>query len=170
MKNYKQKILAISGVKNSGKTTLISKLIPFLKKKGLKVATIKHDGHDFQPDIEGTDTYKHRKAGAYGVAIFSNNKWMLVKEENDIDILKLIDQFPKADLIILEGFKYSDYPKIEVVRSKISSTPISNPNTIIAYVSDMEEFSKDIKQFKLDEVEDLAEYIYNYYIKNRISR
>lgn len=165
MKNYKQKILAISGVKNSGKTTLISKLIPFLKKKGLKVATIKHDGHDFQPDIEGTDTYKHRKAGAYGVAIFSNNKWMLVKEENDIDILKLIDQFPKADLIILEGFKYSNYPKIEVVRSKISSTPISNPNTIIAYVSDMEEFSKDIKQFKLDEVEDLAEYIYNYYIK-----
>lgn len=167
MKNYKQKILAISGVKNSGKTTLITKLIPYLKEKGLKVATIKHDGHDFQPDIEDTDTYKHRKAGAYGVAIFSKSKWMVIKEEADSDVLELINQFPEADLILLEGFKYSDYPKVEIIRSQISSTPISNPNTVIAYISDMEELSKDIKQFKLDEIEELAEYIYNYYIKNR---
>jgi len=167
MKNYKQKILAISGVKNSGKTTLITKLIPYLKEKGLKVATIKHDGHDFQPDIEDTDTYKHRKAGAYGVAIFSKSKWMVIKEEAYSDVLELINQFPEADLILLEGFKYSDYPKVEIIRSQISSTPISNPNTVIAYISDMEELSKDIKQFKLDEIEELAEYIYNYYIKNR---
>ena len=70
MKNSKKPVLiAVSGVKNSGKTTLIQKVIPKLNENGLKVATIKHDGHDFEADVEGTDTYKHKKAGAY--VIFS---------------------------------------------------------------------------------------------------
>lgn len=77
MKNHKQKIIAISGVKNSGKTTLITNLIPLLKEKGIKIATIKHDGHDFDPDVEGTDSYRHRKAGAYGVGSFPRiNGWL----------------------------------------------------------------------------------------------
>ena len=69
-------VFAVSGVKNSGKTTLIEKIIPKLKEHGLKVATIKHDGHDFEGDVEGTDTYKHKRAGAYGTAIFSKNKFI----------------------------------------------------------------------------------------------
>lgn len=160
MKGYKQKVIAISGVKNSGKTTLITRLIPYLKERGIKIATIKHDGHDFDPDREGTDTYRHRKSGAYGVGIFSKDKWMVIKEEEDVPMSKLIEQFPEADLILLEGFKYSGYPKIEIVRSEISSLPISRPETVIAYVSDLDRFSKDIEQFGLDEVEELAEYIY----------
>lgn len=162
MNNHKQKIIAISGVKNSGKTTLITNLIPLLKEKGLKVATIKHDGHDFDPDVKGTDTYRHRESGAYGVGIFSKNKWMIIKEEKDIDVRNLIDQFPEADLIILEGFKHSDFPKIEIVRGEISSSPVSNPKTVIAYISDLERFYPEIKQFKLDEIEELSNYIYDY--------
>lgn len=167
MKEYKQKVIAMSGIKNSGKTTLITRLIPYLKEKGIKIATIKHDGHDFEPDREGTDTYRHRKSGAYGVGIFSQNKWMIIKEEEDVPISKFIDQFPEADLIFLEGFKYSNYPKIEIVRSEVSSLPISRPETVIAYVSDLNRFSKDIKQFGLDEVEELAEYIYRQVIEHR---
>ena len=78
-------IFAISGCKNSGKTTLITKLIPQFYKLGYKVATIKHDGHDFEADNQGTDTYKHKLAGAYGTAIFSNNKFMIVKDDKHID-------------------------------------------------------------------------------------
>lgn len=59
----KQKIIAISGVKNSGKTTLITRLIPHLKDRGIKIAVIKHDGHDFEPDVIGTDSYRYREAG-----------------------------------------------------------------------------------------------------------
>ena len=66
-------LFAISGYKHTGKTTLITKLIPILNKKGYKVAVIKHDGHDFEGDVPGTDTYKHFQAGAYGTAVFSEN-------------------------------------------------------------------------------------------------
>ena len=62
----RKRIFAISGVKNSGKTTLICKLLEIFKEKGLKVAVLKHDGHDFEPDIPGTDTYRQLQAGAYG--------------------------------------------------------------------------------------------------------
>lgn len=167
MENHKQRIIAISGIKNSGKTTLITNLIPYLRQRGLKVATIKHDGHDFQPDVEGTDTYRYREVGAYGVGIFSRNKWMVIKEEMDIEISELIGQFPEADLILLEGFKYSEYPKIEIVRGEVSSSPVSKPETVIAYMSDQDRFSKDIRQFALHEVEELAEYIYRQVIEHR---
>ena len=62
-------VLAVSGVHNSGKTTLLEKLLPVLCSRGLKVGVIKHDGHDFTPDVPGTDSYRLREAGAEGVAV-----------------------------------------------------------------------------------------------------
>ena len=59
-------ILAVCGVKNSGKTILIQKLIPLLQNQGLKVAAVKHDGHDFTPDVPGTDSHRMKAAGAFG--------------------------------------------------------------------------------------------------------
>ena len=64
-------VLAISGVHNSGKTTLLEKLLPVLRSRWLKVGVIKHDGHDFTPDVPGTDSYRLREAGAEGVAVYS---------------------------------------------------------------------------------------------------
>lgn len=164
MINREQKIIAISGIKNSGKTTLIEKLIPLLKTNNLKIATIKHDGHDFQPDVEGTDSYRHSKAGAYGTCIFSENRWMIIKEEEDVDIRNLITKFPEADLIILEGFKFSEYPKVEIVRGDNSKLPVSKKETVLCYISDLEQFYEDIPQFKLDEVEALSRFLFNYII------
>ncbi|MBU3112621.1 molybdopterin-guanine dinucleotide biosynthesis protein B [Clostridium lacusfryxellense] len=130
------RVLAISGVKNSGKTTLITKLIPLLKEKGLRVATIKHDGHDFKADTPNTDTYKHLEAGAYGTSAFSNTKYMLIKNQPFISEAMLIEEFSEVDLILLEGFKYSSYKKIEIVRFKNSSAPVGDPKTIIALATD----------------------------------
>ena len=101
----------ISGVKNSGKTTLICRLLEIFKDKGLKVAVLKHDGHDFVPDVPGTDTYCQLQSGAYGTAVFSAGKYMLVKQQPQISEKELAEFFPEADLILLEGFKYSTYPK-----------------------------------------------------------
>ena len=81
-----QVIIAICGVKNSGKTTLITKLIQKFNSLGYNVATIKHDGHDFNADIEGTDSYKHKQAGAYGTAVFSRNKFLIVKEQKETEL------------------------------------------------------------------------------------
>jgi molybdopterin-guanine dinucleotide biosynthesis protein B len=102
---------AISGYKNTGKTTLITRLIPELKKLGLKVAVIKHDGHDFESDVPGTDSWKHQQAGAYGTAVFSGNRVMLTKECQGIDETQIARAFPEADVILIEGMKNSSYPK-----------------------------------------------------------
>ena len=67
-------VLAVSGVHNSGKTTLLEKLLPVLRSRGLKVGVIKHDGHDFTPDVPGTDSYRLREAGAEGVAVYSGTR------------------------------------------------------------------------------------------------
>ena len=67
-------VLAVSGAHNSGKTTLLEKLIPLLRARGLKVGVIKHDGHDFTPDVPGTDSFRLREAGAEGVAVFSGSR------------------------------------------------------------------------------------------------
>lgn len=107
----KQLIYAISGYKNSGKTSMITSLIPLLTNTGLKVAVIKHDGHNFEGDVPGTDSFKAKQAGAYATAVFSNNRVLINKDVNDIDEQMLISAFPEADIILLEGFKNKNYPK-----------------------------------------------------------
>ena len=104
-------IFAISGYKHTGKTTLIDRVIPVLKERGCKVAVIKHDGHDFEADVPGTDSYKHFHAGAYGTAVFSPRRMLVHKECEGVDEAQLMEMFPEADVILLEGFKDSDYPK-----------------------------------------------------------
>ena len=163
-----QAIIVICGVKNSGKTTLITKLIPKFTSLGYKVATIKHDGHDFEADVEGTDSYKHKKAGAYGTAIFSKNKFMVVKEQKETDESQLIKLFPEADLIFLEGFKNSSYPKIEIIRENNSSKSVCNKDNLIAIASDIniENNSDDLdinnKIIDLNNIDGIAEAIIQY--------
>ena len=109
-------VLAVSGLHNSGKTTLLEKLLPALRSRGLKVGIIKHDGHDFTPDVPGTDSYRLREAGAEGVAVYSGQRYLLT------EMFRLTEQ---DLLVLLEGFKDSGWPKIEVVRKEISDTPVS---------------------------------------------
>ncbi|MEE1313704.1 MAG: molybdopterin-guanine dinucleotide biosynthesis protein B [Lachnospiraceae bacterium] len=104
-------VYAVSGYKNSGKTTMIIRLIKELTSRGYKVAVIKHDGHDFESDVPGTDSWKHQKAGAYGTAVFSQNRLLITKECTGICEKELMKAFPEADIIIIEGLKYSHYPK-----------------------------------------------------------
>lgn len=109
-------VFAVSGIKNSGKTTLITRVLPILARHGIRTAVIKHDGHDFEADVPGTDSYRHFQAGAYGTAVFSGEKYMVVKRQKQTSEEELMNLFPEADLILLEGFKDSFYPKIEVIR------------------------------------------------------
>ena len=87
-------VLAVSGVHNSGKTTLLEKLIPLLRARGLKVGVIKHDGHDFTPDVPGTDSFRLREAGAEGVAVFSGQRYLLTEafRLTEQDLLALFER------------------------------------------------------------------------------
>lgn len=131
------RVIAVSGPKNAGKTTLIEKLIPQLAARGFKVAVIKHDGHRFAADREGTDTCRLLAAGAYGAAVFDGEKYQLVKYEA-VSEQDLIGMYPEADLILLEGFKWTDYPKVEIVREGVSEKPLCDPGTLLAIVTDRE--------------------------------
>lgn len=105
-------IFGIAGEKNSGKTYLMEKLIPILSGRGYKVAAIKHDGHDFEADREGTDSWKHYQAGAYGTAVFSGERFQFVKTVRNIRLEELISYFPEADVILIEGMKHARHEKI----------------------------------------------------------
>ncbi len=152
-------IAAVSGVKNSGKTTFLQKLVKELTNRGYKTAVIKHDGHDFEPDVPDTDTWKLRKAGAYGTAIFSNNQWMITKKEPNADEVQLMKHFPEADFILLEGFKYSDYPKFELVRKGNSEELVCDPKTLLAVVTDLDFYLDGILKIGLEEIEVAADML-----------
>ena len=146
-------VAAISGIKNSGKTTFLEHLVPVLRARGLRVAVIKHDGHDFTPDVPGTDSFRLREAGAEGVAVFSGSRYLLTEEFrlNEQDLLALFERHG-YDLVLMEGFKESGWPKIEVVRSAISKEPASfEPLAVVGDVPGAD--------FALDEPEALADWI-----------
>ncbi len=169
----KQLILAVSGVKNSGKTTLITKILPFLKAKGLNVAVIKHDGHEFEADVPETDSWKFAKAGADGTLVFSKTKYMMIHYDTVLPEEDLIASFPNADILLLEGFKYSKYSKIEIIRKGNSKKSVCACETLLGIVTDFEKeelkeqkiletekWEKQIKIFDLNQAEPLAEWIY----------
>ena len=135
MKN-KPVIVAISGVKNSGKTTLITQMLPIFSAAGLRTAVIKHDGHSFQPDPPDTDTGRFMAAGAMGAAIFDGETCKVIRRQA-VTEESLIAQFPEADLILLEGFKASAWPKLELVRAGNSDSPVCKRETLLALVTDL---------------------------------
>ena len=151
-------VIAVSGVKNSGKTTLIEKLIPALNARGVKTAVLKHDGHSFAADREGTDTCRFLAAGAMGAAIFDGEKFQAVKfaavTERD-----LIALYPEAELILLEGFKWTDYPKLELVRRGVSSSPVCDRDTLLALVTDTDCRIPNVPTFGFEDIEPLAELL-----------
>ena len=146
-------VLAVSGVKNSGKTTLIEALLPRLTALGLKTAVVKHDGHSFTPDTPGTDTFRFFQAGACGTAIFDSEKYSLARAVTMTEG-QLVAMFPEADLVLLEGFKNSAYPKLEL----ISETPVCDPETCLAYVS-TGSVATDKPVFRPDELEAIAAFV-----------
>ena len=99
---------------------------------------IKHDGHSFEPDVEGTDSFRIRKAGAEATAVFCETHAMVIMEKKmtEKDLMQL---FPDVDLILLEGFKNSTYPKIEILRRENSKKLVCKKETLLAVASDYTE-------------------------------
>lgn len=160
MNKIKPKILAISGMKNSGKTTLIESIIPRLSDAGLCVAVIKHDGHSFTPDTPGTDSYRFFAAGAYSTAVFDGEKFSVTKRCHVSEEV-LIDMFPDAELILLEGFKNSSYPQIKLVREGVPEDTACDSQKYIAVVSDLN-ISSNRPVLRSDDLDAITEIVFQY--------
>jgi len=149
-------VFTICATKNSGKTTLIIKLINEFIKDGYSVGVIKHDGHDYECDHEGTDSYRYYEKGAKVAGIFSSTKATINRRLDDsykgYDYAqKMIDSMSDCDVIILEGFKDSDYPKVEVVRKEISQKLVSNARNLICVATDVSFDDLSQKQYDLND-------------------
>jgi molybdopterin-guanine dinucleotide biosynthesis protein B len=115
------KVVGFAGFSGSGKTTLVERLIPALRHKGLRVSVVKHAHHRFDIDHEGKDTYRHREAGAFEVVVASDQRLALMRE---FEVARrptvhqlLAELYEGVDWVLVEGFKDSDLPKIEVWRA-----------------------------------------------------
>lgn len=110
-------IISIVGRSGSGKTTLIERMIPILRGHGMRVAVIKHDAHDFSIDHEGKDTWRVREAGADEVIIASGSQMAHMRNLSaPMEVSGLIDQLASPDVVILEGYKRLNFPKLVVLR------------------------------------------------------
>jgi molybdopterin-guanine dinucleotide biosynthesis protein B len=157
-------IISVVGTSKSGKTTLIEKLIPELKKRGYRIGTIKHTAHDFDMDKKGKDSWRHKAAGADTVIVASRGKIVMVKDENISGLKSIEKYFDNVDLVITEGFKKENRPKIEIYRSNKSNPPLcQNDKTIIALVTDTD-LLVNIPVFGLEAIKSLADMIEKNYL------
>ena len=157
-------MISIVGRSQSGKTTLIEKLIPALKHRGYKIGTIKHSHHIFDFDKTGKDSWRHKDAGADTVIIASPGKIAMVKNDYLGSLDGLQRFFDDLDLIITEGYKKEDKPKIEVVRAaRHADVLLENDKHLVAVVSDVE-LQLNVPVFDLEDVDRLADFIEEKYL------
>ena len=157
-------MISIVGRSQSGKTTLIEKLIPALKRRGYKIGTIKHSHHIFDFDKTGKDSWRHKDAGAETVIIASPGKIAMVKNDYLGSLDGLQRFFEDLDLIITEGYKKEDKPKIEVVRAaRHADVLLENDKHLVAVVSDVE-LQLNVPVFDLEDVDRLADFIVEKYL------
>jgi len=129
------KVIGFIGYSNTGKTTLIEKLIPLLIARGLKVSTVKNAHHGFDMDRPGKDSHRYREAGSQQVLIATSERWALLTEVRGgpAPLEALIAQLAPCDLVLVEGFKSEGrFPRVEVRRSTSTEPPIfpRDPNVI----------------------------------------
>jgi molybdopterin-guanine dinucleotide biosynthesis protein len=154
-------IVSFIGKKKSGKTTVALGVIKELRSRGYRVAALKHDTHGFEVDIPGTDSYRFREMGAEVVGISSPDKYVwlnTIQEERPLGELARQIREP-VDLILTEGFKRQDAPKIEVSRRARSSELVSAPDELIGITSDQRFPDYPVPQFALDDFSGLADLI-----------
>jgi molybdopterin-guanine dinucleotide biosynthesis protein B len=153
-------IVCFVGHSNSGKTTLIEKLIPELIREGYRIATIKHAGHGFDLDTEGKDSWRHKRAGASQVVVLSKGSLaMFTDVPEELPVEEVRDRFVNdgIDLIIAEGWKSEGFPKVVVVREELQEVNVSLEGLLA--VASIKPIETDAPWFDRDDVQGLAKII-----------
>lgn len=174
-KKSNKKIISFTGYSGTGKTTFIIKLIKELKKRDLNVCAIKHDAHDFEIDKKGKDTYRYKSAGADLVYIFSDDHTALNADNASLyekrskdgteELNAILSSVPdKTDVVIIEGCRNSDIPKIGMSRKATKKGLSMKPEELSAVITDEKadkyiKKNKDLVVFGLDDVKAVADYI-----------
>jgi molybdopterin-guanine dinucleotide biosynthesis adapter protein len=154
-------VMQLVGYSNSGKTTLLTKLIPLLEQAGLRVGVIKHDGgHDFEIDQAGKDTWRYREAGATLVAITSQTKTAII-EQRPLPLPSLVERMGAAgaDLVLVEGFKREDYPKLLLIRKPEDQELVTTLTKVMGIVCWQDERYAELPHFSIDDAGAIAHFL-----------
>ncbi|MGE6575604.1 molybdopterin-guanine dinucleotide biosynthesis protein B [Paenibacillus xylanexedens] len=160
----KPHIIQIVGYKNTGKTTLTAALIGHFSSMGLKVAAIKHDGHDhFEMDQEGTDSYRFGEAGASAVVVMSEQRTAIM-ERQATKLEDMLSHLSGYDWIVVEGFKDASYPKFVMVREEKDLTLVDQLKGVVGMISwlsldqvmEPNFVNRDITWYSIHETEEIA--------------
>jgi len=153
-------IVSIVGKSGVGKTTIILRLLAELKKRGYRVATVKHSTHDINLDTEGKDSWKYSQAGSDSVVISSPHSMAMITQVDHDNTLAQLSRFIGLDfdIILAEGFKQNKGIKIEVHRREVKSELICNQDELLAIVTD-ERLQCNIPQYSFDDANGLIDLI-----------
>ena len=167
--HFDKPVLGFAAYSGTGKTTLLVKLLPVLKEKGLRIAMIKHAHHKFDVDKPGKDSYELRKAGASPMLISSSRRIALMidkDEESEPDLQDLLEYInpEKVDLVLVEGFKQWPFPKIELHRPAVGK-PLIFPDdqNIIAIAHDEDiDVTAEIPVMDINNTEQIADFVVSF--------
>jgi molybdopterin molybdotransferase len=156
-------VFGVVGWKNNGKTTLVERLISQLTLMGYKVSSVKHAHHDVDIDEPGRDSYRHRAAGATETLLATDKRWALMHEYREQEVPKLtqlLDLFEPCDLVIVEGYKGAEHPKLEVVRNLNKRGFLAEimPN-IVAVATDKNDLDINLPQLDINNIQQVAEFV-----------
>jgi molybdopterin-guanine dinucleotide biosynthesis protein MobB len=157
------KIYGVTGWKNSGKTTLVERLVGEIASRGLTVSTLKHAHHDFDIDQPGKDSHRHRAAGARQVLVSSRQRWALMSELRGAPepaLADLLARLDPVDLVLVEGWKRDRHPKIEARRAATAQDLIAvGDETVEAVASDVALPDATLPVFDLEDIPGIADFI-----------
>ena len=169
MKSALPPLVCIVGKSDSGKTTLVEKLIPELVKLGLKIGSIKHDAHRFEIDHPGKDSWRHKHAGAHTTIISSPAKLAMVMDsDHDRTLAELLPFFTHVDLVVTEGFKRETWPKVEIFRPEAHPEPLcQGDENLIALVTDTD-LDLGVPKFGLNDSAGLAAFLKKRFLPDHV--
>jgi molybdopterin-guanine dinucleotide biosynthesis protein B len=153
-----QFVFGITGWKNAGKTTLAERLVAEFVRRGWRVATIKHAHHAADIDKPGTDSFRHRAAGAAEVALVTGVRYAIVHEQEEATLAEVLARLAPADLVLVEGFKRDGHPKLEV-RGASSEPMAAQEHNIVAIAADDRPADGTLPWFRRDDVAGIADFI-----------
>lgn len=157
-------VLAFVGTSNSGKTTLLTKVVSLLSQQGYRVAVVKHHHHRPQLDQPGKDTYRYAEAGAQVVVSASPEMTAFLEYRPEPPLAAILERITDVDIILLEGFKWEPVPKVEVIRREIRQHLICQPQELKAVVGDIIFPELDIPQFDINDTEGVARWLVASYL------
>ena len=155
-------VYGVVGWKNAGKTTLVERLVAEITSRGFSVSTVKHTHHMVDVDQPGKDSHRHRQAGAEQVILSSSSRWAVMTElrgAEEASLAELLGHLTPVDLVIVEGYKRDDHPKVEAWRAETGQPLIAREDPTVRAVASNDQPATDKPVIGLDDIPAVADFI-----------